>query len=151
MVNTSTIFQDTIKFIRDDLSSNLTDPISSKRTSNEKFVMTSYPLRPVKYPIITIKEESIPEVRPLGLGSEMHWIEIPVEIRIWARNVSERSDLTDKLLQRLRSAEFDTYINQQLHNFTIKSIVDVDEINQDGYAGIRSRIVRISYKFILGS
>src|SRR3990167_48483 len=110
MVSSSTFLQSIVKLVRDQLDSNITDPISAKRNSNEKFVLTAYPMRGVKYPVITVKEEGIPEARPLGLRSELHWIEVPVEIRVWARNNTERSSLSDSVIDFLRGAEFDTFV-----------------------------------------
>ena len=53
----STFLADTLLFIRNFLDSNITDPISGSRAGRDRFVMTSYPQRDVKYPIITVKHD----------------------------------------------------------------------------------------------
>ena len=80
MVFTSTFLQDSVKFIRNNLDDNLTDPISASRSGRERFVMTSYPKRNVKYPIITVKNNGPADVQRLGMRSNMHWITVPIEI-----------------------------------------------------------------------
>ena len=54
MVSKDTILLDTLFYIKKDLLDNLTDPLAA-RSASSKFVMTSYPQRPVNYPLITIK------------------------------------------------------------------------------------------------
>ena len=155
MVTTSAFLQETVLFIRDDLDSNVTDPISASRTSRERFVMTSYPLRETKYPIITVKLTGASDVKRLGIGSELHHIKIPVEIRIWARNEKERDSLTQEVYNRFRTNQFSgagTSSNENLFDFEVVSSVSIDE-DQDSIAGeslIKSQILAVEYKFILG-
>lgn len=148
-IQASTFFQDTIKYIRDDLASGLTDPISSSRTGREKYVMTSYPQREVKYPLVTIMGENITTITNLGFTSVSQLIDFPVEIRVWARNQKEKDSITDQVINRIRSQQFLTngYKEFGLHDFKINSMVNVDE---NGDAGIKSRIISISFKVIVG-
>ena len=54
-VETNTFIRDIIFFIKNDLASNITDPIVGSRASGSSFIMTSYPQKQVQYPLITIK------------------------------------------------------------------------------------------------
>ena len=145
----STILQNTVTYIRNDLS-NITDPIASSRIGRERFVMTSYPQREVKYPLITVQVDSMATDLVLGMQSSSQFIEIPVEIRVWARNEKEKDSLTDSVIDRIRSNLFTAttgYVAYGLHDFRIISMVNVDE---PGDAGIKSRVISIKFKAILG-
>ena len=129
-VNSATFLSDTINLIRDKLKTNIADPISSIRPANEKFVLTSYPKRPVTYPIITITDRGIIQPGRLGMASEGTLLTIDVEIRIWARNVKERDELTQQVYEYLRTNQLDAGIglsDSNLHDFTLSSAVNVSE------------------------
>ena len=148
-ISTNTFIADTIILIRDDLRDNITDPISSIRPSTEKFVMTSYPQRAVTYPIITIKDTDVEGSR-LGMRSEMHYMRMELEIRVWARNVKERDELTQDVLNQLRSTQFSgasPKTDAGLHDFTPLSIVNIDE---PGDAGPKTKVIQCEYFEIIG-
>ena len=64
----STAIHDITVLLRDLLLAQLTDPVS--HTGNQKFVMTSYPQRPVKYPIVTVSQLSFSDIQPqMGCSS----------------------------------------------------------------------------------
>jgi len=105
LVNSSTLLSDTILFIRNDLRSNIIDPIASTRSSNEKFLMTSYPKRNTTYPIITVRGE-IASSSKLGQQSEKHLMNFRMEIRIWARNEKEKNNLFDEVFTRMRINQY---------------------------------------------
>jgi len=144
-LSAATFISDSTLFLRDGLDSNITDPITSLRTGRERFVMTSYPKRGVKYPIITIRSTNPRNDKRLGMQSEGMWIFLPFEIRIWARNEKEKDELTQEVLTYLRTNQFGTgsSVDFGLHDFTWNSSVDVDE---DGEEGIKSRVIEIQYK-----
>lgn len=148
-VNTSTFIADTTILIRDALLNNITDPISGTRASNERFVMTSYPQRPVKYPIITVKNTNIDMPKRLGMQSEIHYTALPMEIRIWARNEVEKDELTQNTINYLRDLEYSASgtVVANLLGFKVTSAVNVDE---PGDAGIKSKVIGAQYNFILG-
>lgn len=148
-INTSTFISDITIFIRNELVSNLSDPLGTRATG-EKFVMTSYPERDVKYPIITLQTINVQEIRKLGMQTEMHYVEIPLEIRVWARNVKERDYLSQAVINQLRSFEHDSdgTVQARLTDFRIENAVNVDEA---GIGGIKSRVIQVRYKFILGA
>lgn len=152
MVSTTTFISDTVLFIRNDLVDNVTDPISTVRPSNERFVMTSYPQRAVTYPIVTVKNIGANSLGKTGMGSEIHFLQLLLEIRVWSRNVKEKDNLTQEIINRLRSNEYPfststTSIANNLHDFQINNWVDVDE---DGEQGIKSKVIEVQYLFVLG-
>lgn len=143
-VRNSTFIADTINFIRDKLNSNITDPLSGKRSGSERFVMTEYPKRPVTYPVITIVDTGSSQEARLGMRSEGTILRIPLEIRVWARNVKERDELFDEVYQYLRTNQFsgDNINGANLHDFSMSSAVNVSE------GKIRSKVIEVSYLFI---
>jgi len=153
MVDSSNFLTETVTFVRDDLVSNITDPISGTRAANERFVMTSYPKRAVRYPIITVRG-IFSDIRRLGMQSEQHQVRIPVEVRIWARNVVERDSLAQQVFNRMRQNQFgagSTSSFMELHDFTLLSTVDVDEpIGEEGEQSIKSKVMEIEYFTIVG-
>jgi len=155
MVSTTTYISDTIKFIRNDLLNNITDPISTTRSTNSKFVMTSYPQRPAEYPLITVRHDGGASIKRLGMRSELIWMSIPVEVRVWARNEKEKDTLTQQVINRLRSNQFgggaSTSDDQELHDFDILSQTPIYEEGGEGEISIKSMVISIQYNFVLGS
>jgi len=141
----ATFLSDSVIFMRDELNDNITDPESSARADRDRFVMTSYPKRGVKYPIITVKLENARIDRRTGMQSEGIWTIIPFEIRIWARNEKEKDELTEQVITFLRQNQFGSggSVEFELHDFTWLSSFDVDE---DGIEAVKSRILQIQYK-----
>ena len=146
MVNASTLLSDTVKFIRDDLSTNITDPLVSSRVGRERFVMTSYPQRPVKYPIITITG-TMQNASSLGMASESMKVELRLEVRIWARNVKEKDELAEQVFDRLRTNQMGTGSTTAgyLYGFEQVGMTDIDEQGDDTP---KSKIIIIKYFFI---
>lgn len=147
----STFLADTILFIRNDLRDNITDPISSTRPSGQKFVMTSYPERPVVYPIITVKMQNSSVPTRLGMGANVFFSTLTIEVRIWARTIVEREELAQDVINRvidnsLPHTTTGSSSNVDLIGPRIESINDLDE---EGKGGIHSRIVTLSYDYII--
>lgn len=145
MVESSTFVRDILYFIKNDLTSNITDPISSSRGSKSKFVMTSYPSRPVKYPLITIKATNYEATRA-GMQTTVMDLTINLEVRIWARNTKERDTLFTSVFNRLRAIQFTSggSSDNNLHDFNMSSAVEIDE---EGDQAIKSKIIEVVYKF----
>ena len=152
MVNSTTYISDSTVFLRDNLIGAITDPISSTRNSNSKFVLTSYPARLAQYPLITIRSEGTEEIAKSGMRSELSWVRLPFEIRIWARNEREKDILTQQVINQLRTNQYDggssSSDDQGLHDFSLVSAVPVDE---PGEQGIKSMVLTVNYKFFLGA
>lgn len=148
MVEKSTILRDVLFFIKDDLLNNVNDPISAKRSSKSKFVMTSYPTRPVEYPIITLKVLNLEAVRT-GMQSSLQDITITLEVRIWARNEKEKDNLYDDTIDRLFNIQFTSSgsVSNQLHDLITDNPTEVDEPGEPGGKVIKSRLVNVQYKF----
>ena len=158
MVSTTTFIQDTIVFLRNDLRTNITDPISTSRAANSQFVITSYPQRKVVYPLITVRYQGGATLQRLGMRSELEATSIPVEIRIWSRNEIEKDTLTQQVVNQLRSNQFggstSSSDNENIHDYKITSMIPIDEDvgNQaSGRQTIKSMIINVDYLFILGS
>ncbi len=94
MVEKDTLVRDFLFFIKDDLAGSITDPITSTRSTNSNFVMTSYPSRHVQYPVVTIKITNIESIRA-GMQVTTQDITLTMEIRIWARNEKEKDEIFD--------------------------------------------------------
>lgn len=148
MVNSSNFLTETILWVRNTLRTRVTDPISGSRSGGEHFVMTSYPQRSVKYPIITIQDVGS-DAGNIGMGSEMQLIRIRLEIRVWARNVKERDEIAQEVINDLRTYQTDlagSIKGADLHDFNTTSMVNVNEL---GEGGIKSKVITIQYLFIL--
>jgi len=144
MINVATFIRDVLFFIKNDLQSNITDPLGS-RSGSSAFIMTSFPQRNVKYPLVTIKVTN-QEATRAGMQTTAMDVTVTLEIRIWARNQKEKDTLFTEIYDRLRTIQFATggSIDNNLHDFTLLSGVEVDE---EGARGIKSRIMQVQYKF----
>jgi hypothetical protein len=147
-VNKVSLIADVLYFIKNDLINNVTDPISSTRSTKSKFVMTSYPSRPVNYPIVTIKTTNVEALRS-GMQVTAQDITINLEIRIWARNEKEKETIYQDVLNRLANIQYAASGStaNELHDFNILSSVEVDEPGEPGGKVIKSRVVQAQYKF----
>jgi len=70
-----------------------------------------------------------------------------IEVKIWARNEKEKDTLSTDVYNELRIIQFDNTtgsVDNNLHNFNLLSMNEEDEI---GEQGIKSRILQISYNF----
>ena len=148
-VTTTSFIKQTVLFVRDKISAKVTDPISSTRSGSEKFVMSEYPQLNVTYPIITVRKENVVTSGRLGFSSELHLVSIPLEVRVWAKNVVQKDALTQEVINALRSTERDNdgSINGNLYSFEILSTVDV---NEPAPSGIKSTVISVNYDFVLG-
>ena len=148
MVAKDTIIVDTLFFIKDDLDGQITDPISSNRSSKSNFIMTSYPQRPVQYPIITIKCINMEATRA-GMQTTAQDITLDIEIRIWARNQIEKDEISTDVFNRLSDIQFTSTgsVDSNLHDLFVGSAIEIDEPGESGAMVIKSRILSITYKF----
>ena len=145
VISSANFIADVLYFIKNDLSNNITDPITSTRTSNSRWVATSYPQSNVQYPMITIKMTNQKGKRA-GMQTEAMDVEITLEIRVWARNQKEKDDLANKVYKRLRDIQFTASgsENNYLHDFGLLSAIEIDE---EGEGTPKSRVLQIKYKF----
>lgn len=142
-VASSTILADTLFFVKDFLETNITDPIT--RPGNQNFVMTSYPVQPVQYPLITVKDVNMNSI-PLGLQSEAQLVDMTIEIRVWANSVAQRDRITQEILNDMRTNQIGVTGTSQaadLHDFRLLNQVNIDEPN-----GPKSKVMQIKFIFI---
>jgi hypothetical protein len=146
MVTSNDLIADVLYFIKNDLKSNVTDPIASNREANSSWVMTSYPKRKVNYPMVTIKNINN-EANRAGMQTEAMNFTITLEVRIWARNQKEKDYLANQIYKRLRDIQFTAStgsVANNLHDFQLLSAVEVDET---GEGTPKSRVLQVRYKF----
>ena len=141
MATRSNIIADVLFFVRNDLLNNITDPLGS-RSGSSKFVMTSFPQRNVKYPLITIKMPNM-EILRAGMQTTATDMTLTLEVRIWARNEKEKDEIATAVLDRLANIQFSASgsIDNDFHDFNILSAIEMDEEE------IKSRILQVQYKF----
>lgn len=149
-VTGSTFMADTIILIRDKLINNITDPISASRVGNEKFVMTEYPQRAVKYPIITVVDRGVTQPQRLGMGSEGTLLNITLEIRLWARNVKERDELFDSTYNYLKNNQLDDTTGLVAANLSGFKMTSALNISEPGEQGIKSKVMEVNFMFVNG-
>ncbi len=139
-VSSATFVADTVNYIRDRLKAQAFTGVDSR-------VYTSYPKVGVVYPMITIVDSGITQPMRLGMQSDGTVITLPLEIRIWAKNVKSRDELFDSVYNYLRRNQFsgDDITGANLHDFKLNSVVNVDE---PGTAGIKSKVMEVQYLFI---
>jgi len=146
MANRSTLYRDLLFFLKGRISANVTDPIASARGSSSAFVMTSYPEREVKYPLITLEITNTTEARA-GMQTTAMDINLTAEIRIWTKSVAQSDKLAQEILESLANIQFTAStgsVANDFHDFNIGSVVRVDE---PGEGGTKSRIIQLNYSF----
>lgn len=140
------LIRDVLFFIKNELDTNITDPISSVRGNTSKFVMTSFPDREVKYPLITLEVTNYEGTRA-GMQTTTMDINLTIEIRIWSLSVTQSDKLAQEIADRLADIQFTAStgsVANDFHDFSIGSMIRVDE---PGERGVKSRILQINYKF----
>jgi len=140
-----TLIADILSFLKNELSENIVDPISSSRGNSSKFIMTSYPEREVKYPLITLEVNNIEESRA-GMQTTAMDINLTISLRIWSKSVAQSDKLTQNILDHLADIQFTNNgsTDNEFHDFNIGSVVRVDE---PGKGATKSRIIQLSYRF----
>jgi len=136
--------------IRNFLLDNITDPIASTRPTGEKFVFTSYPQRPVRYPIITIKLFDFDVPLSQGATNSVHYVENMFEIKVWARNEIEKDRLTQSITNALRGNQFSDVggsVVSGMYDFKINSILPVES---NGENALKLQVINISYSQLIG-
>jgi hypothetical protein len=136
-INSSTFLADTIILLRDKLRTNITS-VSSR-------VYTSYPKQNVIYPLITVTDRGTIQQGHLGMASEGTVLTVDVEIRIWARNVKERDEISQEVYDYLRKNQLDTTTGLSesgLHDFTLMSAVNVSEEK------VQSKVMEVRFLII---
>ena len=152
-ITSATFLSDSILFLRDSLKTNITDPISGTRDTTSSFVMTSYPQKKTQYPLITVKDNGVSDVKRLGMQSEQSWVSIPVEVKVWGRNMVELDSLSQSVYNFLQKNQFGTgseTINFGLHDFRCTSMINLSDIDENGKdTGIRAKQMIYQWKILI--
>lgn len=138
---------DIIRFVRDDLRTNITDPLN--RAGGIEFIMTAYPKRKVQYPIVTLKITGS-STQKLGMQSEVNLVNVTLEIRLWAKNAKQSDQITAEIIDRLRDLQYDASgtDNEEIFGFKLNSMTPVvEEIGEDNL--IHSKVMEFLYSAIL--
>jgi hypothetical protein len=144
MTTKTNLVTDVLFFLKDLISDNITDPIQGSR-GGSSFVMTSYPQKETRYPLITLKCSNI-EAKRSGMQTTLQDIRLTLEIRIWARNEKEKDNLYNQILNLLASNQF-TVSGSNANNLYNLNISSGTEIDEPGEQGIKSRIIQLNYFF----
>ena len=142
-IASATLQHDVLLWLRDKLISSLTDPVS--RTGNEKFVMTSWPERPVRYPVVIL--EIIGESsKPLGVGVEASNVTLRVRIHVFSKSTAQRDAIADEIFRKLEQTQLDITGSALagLHDFKLLNSFNQDEA---GEGGLHRKIIDVSYTF----
>src|SRR3990167_2918143 len=145
-VTSANFIADILFFIKNDIQGNITDPISSSRNAESKFVMTSYPQRLAQYPLITIKLINQEGIRA-GMQTTAMDVIANIEIRIWARNQKEKDDLSTSVYKRLRDIQFTSSTGSIANNLYEYQLISATEIDEQGENQPKSRVIQIKYRF----
>lgn len=146
-IDTTKIVHDSTLWIRDKVGT-ITDPMSGKRVTNSTFVMTTFPDRPVTYPVITVKCR-LGADRPAGIATEARFVALIFEITIWSKSVKERDTLSDSVYDKLRTVTHDSdgSAASGLYDFRVSDAFDIDE---EGAAGLHRKVIKGNYRVIAG-
>ena len=145
-VTQATFLADSVILIRDEILNNITDPISSTRPSGQKFCITKFATRNTTYPIVTVVDRGITEWRRGGFQSTVPVQRLGVEIQVWARNVKERDELSQQILDRLRSRIVTFSTTEKLHDIRVDG---TNNVSEPGEQGIQRKIINVSFLEIL--
>lgn len=136
-VTDANLLSDSTIFFRDLLANNLTDPIS--RSGNEKLVVTAFPDRPVKYPVVIVQCNGF-ESRELGMSTTGHMANLTFECEVVSQSVRQRDVLSQEIFNDLRTNR--ALINASgLYDVEIRTMVNVDEPANGDTAGLHRKII----------
>lgn len=144
--NRRTLYSDLLLWLKEQLNLNIEDPISATRGNSSRFVMTSYPDREVKYPLITLEITDTQESRA-GMQTTAMDILLTLDIRVWCKSVGQSDKITQEVMDFLANLQFTDIngsVDNDFHDFNINSVIRVDE---PGQRGVKSRIIQLNYKF----
>lgn len=146
-VTTGSFISDSILFLRNVLRSGIQDPLSGRTGS---FIFTSYPKSNTVYPIITIKNTGI-TTQKLGMSSETSLSNMRYEAKVFSKNSKECDNLTQNIINILRTNQFGTNStnDEQVFGFKIDSVVPV--VTDDGINTIHQKSITFTYKIFLGN
>lgn len=146
-VNSSTFVSDSTLFIRDFLSTNLTD-LQSPTRNGSAWIFTSWPDNTPTYPIVTIMKDGITDVTKLGQQTNATQTDITMKVSVFAKRVVDRDKLTQDIHNNLRGNQLTASgtVPFQMFNFRTISSISIDE---DGEDALHREVMRFKYSLIL--
>ena len=150
VIASSTFISDIVLFIRNTLRSQLTDPLG-RNADNSHFVFTSFPKDNTTYPLVTVKATNF-NTKKLGMTTEVSWVDCNIEVRVWARNAKEVDNLTQSVIDKMRTAQYGTggTSAEEIFGFTLSSCVPIVEDLGDQNL-IHSKVSTFKFSCILGN
>lgn len=147
MVSSATLIHDATLFFRD-LLEGVSDPLTNRSTINPKsaFILSSYPDRPVLYPVITVVCDNSSGKR-LGMNTEEMMFSLSFEIRVWARNQKEKDQLADAVIDKLRTSQNEASTGTIANNLVHLSVDSATNVDEEGEGGIKSKIIGVTYEY----
>uniref|UniRef100_A0A6M3XK52 Tail protein n=1 Tax=viral metagenome TaxID=1070528 RepID=A0A6M3XK52_9ZZZZ len=150
-ISGSTIVHDSVLKIRALIASGVTDPISASRSSDTKFVMTSFPDRKVEYPVITIEGNKVSDER-LGTSTQAMKSDIHCVTNIWSKSTKQRDALSDSVYQTLKTSQMGTqagWTGTELDGLYDFKFFGENNIDEEGQKGIHRKRIEFGY-FVIG-
>ena len=140
---------DRTKFIKDGifvigslLAESITDPQSTNRTSNEKFVLTAWPDRPVRYPVISVEQTEL-NSKSIGTKGLNSLTSINMEIMIFSKSTNERDILAGSIFavmeQNQAVISASGLIDQRFYNIT--------NMDDSGSQGLHKKLLGVKYSW----
>ena len=157
-INTISYLPDTLLWIKDTISGNITDPglSSGTRPGNSRFVVMSHPDRPYATPMISVGPGAGMALDRLGMQTDNANILIPFEVRIWSHSTLQRDQLAGSVVNVLRQSQISAFANgssavdQNLVDLNITNMFVINEPNDatKGKVGTTSQLIEGDYTFI---
>ena len=152
MVNNVSIERDAILALRGIIASGVTDPISATRSGSAHFIMTSWPDRPVQYPVIILDSRLGPSTR-MGANTEAIQVPVTIEAHVRSTNTKERDILAGSVLDYIRISQFGNSpisgtINQDLNHFRFLNAINLPPTSPEGEENVKSPKQRIQTKVL---
>lgn len=145
-IDSATFLSDIVLFLRDLLRANVTDPLS--RSGGVGFVMTTYPKRDIVYPVVVLRQSNI-TTENMGMQSEVIDLSINLEIQVFARNAKECDEISQDIIDTLRTAKFGTggTVEESIFGLRLTSAIPIIELV--GENTIHRKVMTFLYKAIL--
>ena len=141
-INRSRFIRDSTFCIHNLLSGNITDPQSANRATGEQFTMTSWPDRPVRYPVITVQQTGF-ESSYAGIASNNTINHISFEINVWSKSIAEKESLAGSVFAVLAQNQTITAASG-LMDLRFYNITNLDE---DGPDGVHRKLLGVRYLY----
>ena len=141
-INRSQFIRDSTFCVHNLISGNITDPQAANRAAGEQFTMTSWPDRPVRYPVITVQQTGF-ESNFAGIASNNTINTVSFEINVWSKSIAEKESLAGSVFAVLAQNQTVTAASG-LMDLKFYNITNLDE---DGPAGVHRKLIGCRYLY----